>query len=185
MHSQDKMRISHVMMWSLFTTLFIVYLMAIKMVRGSSDQYITGSYHHQPYLSPQNYAHQLQTRAAVHNTGVRSFRGNSGGDTFASSGLLQGPSSAPKTGNKIVDFGYHHYEAMEGLLRQFADSFPQLCQLYSIGKSAQGKFFCCFCCFVSIWCILFEAAGVVVVLFHLFLTLILFFPLACLLFVCH
>lgn len=139
------MRISHVMMWSLFTTLFIVYLMAIKMVRGSSDQYITGSYHHQPYhLSPQNYAHQLQTRAAVHNTGVRSFRGNSGGDTFASSGLLQGPSSAPKNGNKIVDFGYHHYEAMEGLLRQFADSFPQLCQLYSIGKSAQGEFCCCF-----------------------------------------
>ena len=145
MHSQDTMRISHVMMWSLFTTLFIVYLMAIKMVRGSSDQYITGSYHHQPYLSPQNYAHQLQTRAAVHNTGVRSFRGNSGGDTFASSGLLQGPSSAPKNGNKIVDFGYHHYEAMEGLLRQFADSFPQLCQLYSIGKSAQGELFVLVC----------------------------------------
>ena len=90
------MRLSYVVMWSMFTTVFIVYLMAIKMVRGN---YITGN-----YITP-----------------ARSF------DSFAT------------RQTELVDFNYHSYQSMEALLRKFADMYPHLCQLYSIGKSAQGE----------------------------------------------
>lgn len=87
------MRLSYVFMWTVFTTVFLVYLTAIKMVRGN---YITGNY----VMNP------------------RSF------------------DFAPKGG--LVDFNYHSFQAVETLLRKFADTYPHLCQLYSIGKSAQG-----------------------------------------------
>ena len=42
---------------------------------------------------------------------------------------------------KFIDFNYHNHESMETIMRTFAQTYPKLCQLYSIGKSVQGMFF--------------------------------------------
>lgn len=72
----------------MFTSVFIIYLMAIKMVRG---QFI------------------VSTRS----------------NEFS-----------PK--NTMVDFSYHNHEAVSKLLSDVSQMYPHLCQLYSVGKSAQG-----------------------------------------------
>lgn len=37
-----------------------------------------------------------------------------------------------------VDFGYHNYDQMTSMLRNFTTRYPDLSQLYSIGSSSQG-----------------------------------------------
>ena len=79
----------------MFTTIFIIYLMAIKMVRGQLVRQTTRF---------NEFAHK----------------------------------------NTLVDFNYHNHENVEMLLRKFAELYPHLSQLYSIGKSAQGWSLLCF-----------------------------------------
>ncbi|KAF7489398.1 Carboxypeptidase M [Sarcoptes scabiei] len=93
------MKFSLIVAWSFLTTFFLIYLMAIRMVRG---QFIISS-----AASPQN--------------------------DIALSGTFNHQQS------KIVDFNYHNQESLEQLLRLFAQRFPNLCQMYSIGKSVQGR----------------------------------------------
>lgn len=38
-----------------------------------------------------------------------------------------------------VDFNYHDYNRMTSLLKSMNDTYPDLVQLYSIGKSVQGR----------------------------------------------
>ncbi|XP_075676963.1 carboxypeptidase D-like isoform X1 [Dermatophagoides pteronyssinus] len=82
------MRFTNVVMWSFFTAFFLLYLMAIRLVRG---QFILSSTTNHP---------QQQ---------------------------------------KFIDFNYHNHESMETIMRTFAQTYPKLCQLYSIGKSVQGR----------------------------------------------
>lgn len=82
------MKFSSLLVWSIFVSIFLVYLMAVQMVRGE-------------------YVH--------------SYRSNE-----------------PNLDQKIVDFNYHNYESVESLLRRFANQYPHLCQMYSIGKSVEG-----------------------------------------------
>lgn len=37
-----------------------------------------------------------------------------------------------------VDFSYHNYDSMTAILRNYSTRYPELSQLYSIGKSVQG-----------------------------------------------
>nr|XP_046909293.1 carboxypeptidase M-like [Dermatophagoides farinae] len=80
------MRFTNVVMWSFLTTFFILYLIAIRLVRGQF--------------------------------------------------LL---SSSTSSEQKFVDFNYHNHESMETIMRTFAQTYPKLCKLYSIGKSVQGR----------------------------------------------
>ena len=84
--NDKNMRFTNVVMWSFLTTFFILYLIAIRLVRGQF--------------------------------------------------LL---SSSTSSEQKFVDFNYHNHESMETIMRTFAQTYPKLCKLYSIGKSVQGN----------------------------------------------
>ena len=38
-----------------------------------------------------------------------------------------------------VDFSYHNHDSMTTILYNLSAKYPDLCRLYSIGKSVQGK----------------------------------------------
>ena len=38
-----------------------------------------------------------------------------------------------------VDFNYHKYDAMTNILFNYSSKYPDLCRLYSVGKSVQGN----------------------------------------------
>jgi hypothetical protein len=37
------------------------------------------------------------------------------------------------------DFRHHNYTAMEAFLRRYAEAYPNVCRLYSVGKSVEGR----------------------------------------------
>ena len=51
----------------------------------------------------------------------------------------------PPDSSSEFEFRYHNYSESTSLLKNLAARYPQLCKLYSIGKSATGK--------REIWCL--------------------------------
>lgn len=45
----------------------------------------------------------------------------------------------PKTGRISVSYKYHNHEELSKLMRIFAKRHPQLAQLFSIGRSVEGR----------------------------------------------
>lgn len=41
-----------------------------------------------------------------------------------------------------IDFNYHNHESMTAILYNLSTKYPELCRLYSIGKSVQGNHSC-------------------------------------------
>lgn len=106
------MRYGKLISWTIFVVFFIIYLTAIKLVRGK-DLSISGNH---GSLSADIIGHQGQIHASA-----KQFKS-----------LTSRP---PAT----IEFAYHNYDALTNLLHNVSSNFPELVRVYTIGKSVQGR----------------------------------------------
>jgi hypothetical protein len=65
-------------------------------------------------------------------------------DALATASTVAGPNIAPGTPSshqpiQPKDFHHHHFPDMEIFLRRFANEYPNITRLYSLGKSVESR----------------------------------------------
>lgn len=74
----------------------------------------------------------------VYLMAIEMVRGEAIMSHYPSNGFLA-RSSGIHVPHTSVDFNYHNHQAVEAIMRGFAADYPHLAQMYSVGKSVQGR----------------------------------------------